>query len=42
MLQKKKYIRYDVNGKVTAVARDAGFTQLVVEYIYNEGGARVS
>lgn len=37
----KKYIRYDVNGKVTAVARDAAFTQLVVEYVYNEGGARI-
>jgi len=38
---KKKYIRYDVSGKVVLVARDAGFTQRLVEYAYDELGQRV-
>jgi len=37
----KKYIRYDVTGKVTAVARDAAFTEMVVEYVYDELGQRI-
>jgi uncharacterized protein (TIGR02594 family) len=36
-----KYIKYDVAGKVVLVARDAGFTQKVVEYIYDEDGQRI-
>jgi len=38
---KKKYIRYDVTGKVLAVARDINFTQKVVEYVYDEMGQRI-
>jgi RHS repeat-associated protein len=37
----KKYIRYDVTGKVTTVARDVAFDDLVVEYVYNELGQRI-
>ncbi len=37
----KKYIKYDVTGKVIAVARDAAFTQKVVEYVYNALGERI-
>lgn len=37
----KKYIRYDVTGKVTTVARDAAFDDLVVEYVYDEMGQRI-
>jgi RHS repeat-associated protein len=36
-----KYIKYDVTGKVVLVARDAAFTQKVVEYVYDELGARI-
>ncbi|MBN8856945.1 MAG: RHS repeat-associated core domain-containing protein [Sphingobacteriales bacterium] len=39
--EQKKYIRYDVTGKVTAVARDAAFTEMVVEYVYDELGQRI-
>jgi RHS repeat-associated protein len=38
---KTKYIRYDVSGKVVAVARDAAFNQRVAEYVYNELGVRI-
>jgi len=37
----QKYIQYDGSGKVLAVARDAAFTQKVVEYAYDEVGRRV-
>lgn len=36
-----KFIRYNSLGKVEAVARDASFTQLVVEYLYDENGTRI-
>jgi RHS repeat-associated protein len=38
---KKKYVRYDAAGNVTVVARDAAFTQKVVEFEYDELGQRV-
>jgi RHS repeat-associated protein len=37
----RKFIRYDGAGQVMAVARDAGFTQKIVEFEYNEVGKRV-
>ena len=37
-----KYIRYDVTGKVTLVARDAAFNQKAVEYVYGELGQRIA
>jgi RHS repeat-associated protein len=37
----KKFIKYDVAGKVVAVARDPQFTQLVAEYEYSETGSRI-
>jgi RHS repeat-associated protein len=36
-----KYLKYDVSGKVTLVARDAAFTQKVVEFVYDEMGKRI-
>lgn len=39
---KSKYLRYDVTGKVTAVAKDATFTRLVAEFVYDENGARIA
>lgn len=37
-----KYIRYDASGQVTAVSRNANFTQLVAEFVYDEGGSRIA
>ncbi|MBX2924519.1 MAG: hypothetical protein KF746_20125 [Chitinophagaceae bacterium] len=37
----KKYIKYDVTGKVVLISRNAAFTQPVVEYVYNELGQRI-
>jgi RHS repeat-associated protein len=36
-----KYLKYDVSGKVILVARDAAFTQKVVEFVYDETGMRI-
>jgi len=36
-----KYLRYDASGKVTLVARDAGFTEPVVGFVYDEHGTRI-
>jgi RHS repeat-associated protein len=36
-----KYIKYDITGKVIAVARDDQFNQKVVEFVYNEEGQRI-
>lgn len=37
-----KYISYDAAGKVLSVARDAGFTQKVADFVYDETGGRVA
>ena len=38
---RKKYLQYDVTGKVILVARDAAFTRKVAEFVYDENGARI-
>ena len=38
----QKYMIYDPRGKVTAVYRDAAHTQLVVKFVYDERGERVT
>jgi RHS repeat-associated protein len=36
-----KYIQYDIAGRTKLIARDAAFTQPVVQYIYDEAGNRI-
>jgi RHS repeat-associated protein len=38
---KVKYIQYDSRGNVVSVARDAAFSMLVVQYVYDETGQRI-
>lgn len=37
----QKYMEYDVTGKVSAVYRDAGHTQPLVKFVYDENGLRI-